>query len=128
GRAAGPACGRGHASRRPQPPARGGPAGASGRGLPGPTTRAPSLAPRQVPLPMLPPTQPQMIQRPAGPTGPNVCQPGNPARAYQTVSLPRSRPAEPLPFPQGPLPQGPQTASVTQVTASPAPPPLHAPL
>ena len=105
------------------PPALGGADGAYGRYLPGPSTTAPyATEPRQGPLPMLP-TQPQMIQRPAGPTGPNLCQPGNPARAYQTVSLPRSRPAEPLPFQQGPLPQGPfqqgpQTASVTQVTVS----------
>src|SRR6267142_1983107 len=84
-----------------------------------PSTSAPYVgAPQQAPLPMLPPTQPQMIQRPTGPAGPNVCQPGTGARTYQTVSIPRSRSAEPLPF------QGPQGATVaqggtiTQVTVS----------
>ena len=101
-------------------PALGGADGAYGRVLPGPSTTAPYVEPRQAPLPTtLPPAQPQMIQRPAGPTGPNVCQPGSGPRAYQTVSIPRSRPAEPLPFQQGP--QGAtvaQGATVTQVTVS----------
>src|SRR5262249_15052242 len=73
-------------------PALGGADGAYGRVLPGPSTTAPYIgAPQPAPLP------PQMVQRPAGPTGPNVCQPGNGTRANQTVSIPRSRPAEPLP-------------------------------
>jgi len=100
-------------------PSLGGADGTYGRMLPGPSTTAPYVgAPQQAPLPMLPPTQPQMIQRPTGPAGPNVCQPGTGARTYQTVSIPRSRPAEPLPF------QGPQGATVaqggtiTQVTVS----------
>src|SRR6267142_1402157 len=100
-------------------PSLGGADGTYGRMLPGPSTTAPYAgAPQQAPLPMLPPTQPQMIQRPTGPAGPNVCQPGTGARTYQTVSIPRSRSAEPLPF------QGPQGATVaqggtiTQVTVS----------
>jgi polysaccharide export outer membrane protein len=99
-------------------PSLGGADGTYGRMLPGPSTTAPYMgAPQQVP--MLAPTQPQMIQRPSGPAGPNVCQPGTGARTYQTVSIPRSRPAEPLPFQQGP--QGTtvaQGATVTQVTVS----------
>src|SRR5262245_40965767 len=100
-------------------PALGGADGAYGRVLPGPSTTAPYVESRQTPLPTLPPAQPQMIQRPAGPAGPNVCQPGGGTRAYQTVSIPRARPAEPLPFQQGP--QGTtvaQGATVTQVTVS----------
>jgi polysaccharide biosynthesis/export protein len=101
-------------------PALGGADGAYGRVLPGPSTTAPYVEPRQAPLPTtLPPAQPQMIQRPAGPAAPNVCQPGGGTRAYQTVSIPRARPAEPLPFQQGP--QGTtvaQGATVTQVTVS----------
>ena len=102
-------------------PAVGGADGAYGRVLPGPSTTAPYIGvPQQAPLPMLPPTSPpQMVQRPAGPTGPNVCQPGNGTRAYQTVSIPRSRPAEPIPYQRGP--QGAtvaQGATVTQVTVS----------
>jgi polysaccharide biosynthesis/export protein len=99
-------------------PSLGGPDGAYGRVLPGPSTTAPYMgAPQQVP--MLPQAPPQMVQRPTGPAGPNVCQPGIGTRAYQTVSIPRSRPAEPLPFQQGP--QGATVAqggTVTQVTVS----------
>src|SRR5207244_1577125 len=58
----------------------------------------------------LPLTQPQIIQRSAGPTPLNVCQPGG--RTYQTVSIPRTRPAEPLPPMQQPA------GTVTQVTVS----------
>jgi protein involved in polysaccharide export with SLBB domain len=102
-------------------PALGGADGAYGRVLPGPSTTAPYIgAPQLAPPPMLLPTPPpQMVQRPAGPAGPNVCQPGNGTRAYQTVSIPRSRPAEPAPYQRGP--QGAtvaQGASVTQVTVS----------
>jgi len=49
--------------------------GAYGRVLPGPSTTAPYAVPQQ-PQQMLPPTQPQMIQRPVGPSAVNVCQPG----------------------------------------------------
>jgi protein involved in polysaccharide export with SLBB domain len=75
--------------------------------------------PQQPPFRTPSAVQPQMIQRPSGPVGPNVCQPGVGTRPYQTVSLPRSRPAEPLPL--QPLPgvsvaQGGTT--VTQVTVS----------
>jgi len=103
-------------------PSLGGTDGAYGRVLPGPSTTAPYLGVPQPSPQMLPPMQPppQMIQRPAGPIGPNVCQPGGGGqRPYQTVSIPRSRPAEPGPFPQAP--QGPQAApgvTVTQVTVS----------
>src|SRR6267142_274868 len=100
-------------------PSLGGADGTYGRMLPGPSTTVPYAgAPQQAPLPMLPPTQPQMIQRPTGPAGPNVCQPGTGARTYQTVSIPRSRSAEPLPS-QGP--QGTTVAqggTITQVTVS----------
>jgi polysaccharide biosynthesis/export protein len=97
----------------PMTPTLGGADGAYGRVLPGPTTTAPYIgAPQQAPLQVLPPTQPQMIQRPAGPVGPNVCQPGTGTRPYQTVSIPRSRPPEPSPL------QAPQAGTVTQVTVS----------
>jgi protein involved in polysaccharide export with SLBB domain len=110
--------GNGH----PTMPSLGGSDGAYGRVLPGPSTTAPyvGVPPQQSPQ-MLLPTQPppQMIQRPAGPVGPNVCQPGTGTRSYQTVSIPRSRPAEPLPFQQGqPGAQVAQGATVTQVTVS----------
>ncbi|PYN41629.1 MAG: hypothetical protein DME00_31230 [Candidatus Rokuibacteriota bacterium] len=98
----------------PMTPTLGGGDGAYGRYLPGPSTTAPYVGgPQQQPLQMLPQTQPQMIQRPAGPVGPNLCQPGAVTRPYQTVSIPRSRPAEPPLFQQ----QAPQ-ATVTQVTVS----------
>jgi len=87
--------------------------GAYGRVLPGPgTTPQPQMLPQMQ-------QSPQMIQRPAGPAGPNICQPGIGGRPYQTVSIPRSRAAEPLPFQQGP--QGATVAqggTVTQVTVS----------
>jgi polysaccharide biosynthesis/export protein len=89
--------------------------GAYGRYLPGPSMTAPYVGvPQQ--QPQRPPQmqQPQMIQRPAGPVGPNVCQPGIGARSYQTVSIPRSRPAEPPVLQQ----QAPQAGTVTQVTVS----------
>src|SRR5207245_1646381 len=44
---------------------------------------------------------PQMIQRPVGPVVTNICQPGGITRPYQTVSIPRSRVAEPPPTPPG---------------------------
>src|SRR5438094_3452363 len=108
----------------PTTPSLGGGDGAYGRYLPGPGTTAPYIGgPQQQPLQMLPHTQPQMIQRPSGPAGPNICQPGAGTRPYQTVSIPRSRPAEPPLFQQTP-----QSATVTQVTvsqgASGAPPQL----
>jgi len=75
--------------------------GAYGRVLPGPGTTAPYIGGPQQPQ-MLPQMQqsPQMIQRPAGPAGPNICQPGIGGRPYQTVSIPRSRPADQLPHQQ----------------------------
>jgi polysaccharide biosynthesis/export protein len=100
------------------PPALGGSDGAYGRVLPGPSTATPYLGMPQ-PLPQTLQQSPtQMIQRPVGPTGPNVCQPGTGTRAYQTVSIPRARPAEPTPFAQTPLLQQPPSATVTQVTVS----------
>ena len=106
-----PTQGNGHSMT----PALGGGDGAYGRYLPGPSTTAPYVGvPQQ--QPQMPPQmqQSQMIQRPAGPVGPNVCQPGIGTRPYQTVSIPRSRPAEPPLFQQ----QAPQAATVTQVTVS----------
>ena len=83
--------------------------GAYGRVLPGPGTTAPYIGvPQQ--------QSPQMIQRPAGPAGPNICQPGIGGRPYQTVSVPRSRPADQLPYQQGP--QVAQGGTVTQVTVT----------
>ena len=102
------------------PPTLGGADGAYGRVLPGPSTTTPYLGvPQQLPQTLhQPPTQ--MIQRPVGPAGPNVCQPGIGARSYQTVSIPRARPAEPSPFGQAQTPflQQPPPATVTQVTVS----------
>jgi polysaccharide biosynthesis/export protein len=91
--------------------------GAYGRVLPGPGTTAPYIGGPQQPQ-MLPQMQqsPQMIQRPAGPAGPNICQPGIGGRPYQTVSIPRSRPADQLPNQQGP--QVAQGGTVTQVTVT----------
>lgn len=106
----------------PMTPSFGGSDGAYGRVLPGPSTTAPYIGVPQLQSPqMLLPTQqpPQMIQRPAGPVGPNVCQPGTGTRPYQTVSIPRARSAEPLPFQQGQQgAQAPQGATVTQITVS----------
>ncbi|MGH7305159.1 MAG: polysaccharide biosynthesis/export family protein, partial [Candidatus Rokuibacteriota bacterium] len=108
-----PTQGNGH----PATPTLGGSDSGYGRMLPGPSTTAPYVGTPQVP------SQLQMIQRPAGPAGPNLCQSGGGPRAYQTVSMPRSRPTESLPFqpgPQGaPVAQG---ATVTQVTVSQGPP------
>jgi len=103
----------------PMTPTLGGSDGAYGRYLPGPSTTAPYVGVPQQQLPqmlpqMLPQTQSPMIQRPTGPAGPNVCQPGAGPRPYQTVSIPRSRPTEPPLFQQ----QAPQAATVTQVTVS----------
>ena len=103
----------------PMTPTLGGSDGAYGRYLPGPSTTAPYVGVPQQQLPqmlpqMLPQTQSPMIQRPTGPAGPNVCQPGAGPRPYQTVSIPRSRPTEPPFFQQ----QAPQAATVTQVTVS----------
>src|SRR6267378_4447996 len=94
---------------QPLMPSLGGGDGGYGRMLPGPGTTAPYAAPQQPPL-ALPPTQPQIIQRSVGPTPLNVCQPGG--RTYQTVSIPRTRPAEPLPPMQQPA------GTITQVTVS----------
>jgi protein involved in polysaccharide export with SLBB domain len=98
-------------------PGLGGSDGAYGRVLPGPGTTAPYVGVPQQPQ-MLPQMQqsPQMIQRPAGPAGPNICQPGIGGRPYQTVSVPRSRPADQLPYQQGP--QVAQGGTVTQVTVT----------
>ncbi len=106
-----PALGQAPGAGNGQPlmPSLGGGDGTYGRMLPGPGTTAPYAAPQQPPL-ALPPTQPQIIQRSAGPTPLNVCQPGG--RTYQTVSIPRTRPAEPLPPMQQPA------GTVTQVTVS----------
>jgi protein involved in polysaccharide export with SLBB domain len=94
---------------QPLMPSLGGGDGTYGRVLPGPSTTAPYAVPPQV----LPAAPPQAIQRAVGPTPLNVCQPGGSARSYQTVSIPRTRPAEPL------LPaQQPPAATVTQVTVS----------
>jgi len=102
---------------QPLMPSLGGGDGTYGRVLPGPSTTAPYVGAPQQPLQMLPQTQPQMIQRPVGPTVPNVCQPGGGARPYQTVSIPRTRIVEPIPAPQ-PLVQQSPTTTVTQVTVS----------
>jgi polysaccharide export outer membrane protein len=101
-------------------PTLGGADGAYGRVLPGPSTTTPYLGvPQQLPQTLQHPPS-QMIQRPVGPVGPNVCQPGIGARPYQTVSIPRARPAEPAPFAQAQTPflQQPPPATVTQVTVS----------
>jgi len=83
---------------QPLMPSLGGGDGTYGRALPSPSTTAPYVG-----------AQPQVIQRPVGPTVPNVCQPGGGARPYQTVSIPRTRTVEPIPAPQ---------PTVTQVTVS----------
>src|SRR5262245_35644915 len=91
-------------------PSMGGGDGTYGRVLPGPSTTAPYAVPQ--PPQTSQPTQPQVIQRSAGPTPVNVCQPGGGVRTYQTVSVPRTRPVEPqLPTQQPP-------ATVTQVRVS----------
>src|SRR3989442_3611829 len=59
-------------------PSLGGADGGYGRMLPGQSTTAPYAAPQQPPL-ALPLPQPQIIQRSAGPTPLNVCQPGEEA-------------------------------------------------
>src|SRR4029450_2633223 len=92
-------------------PSMGGGDGTYGRVLPGPSTTAPYAVPHPPPQ-MFQPTQPQLIQRPAGPTPVNVSHPGGGGRTYQTVSVPRTRPVEPL------LPAQPPAAMVTQVTVS----------
>jgi polysaccharide biosynthesis/export protein len=99
---------------QPTMPSMGGPDGGYGRMLPGPSTTAPYVGPQQQQQPPLahPPVQPQIIQRSVGPTPLNVCRPGGSERTYQTVSIPRTRPAEPLPPMQQPA------GTVTQVTVS----------
>src|SRR5262245_65818889 len=74
-------------------PSMGGGDGTYGRVLPGPSTTAPYAVP-QPPQPSQP-TQPQVIQRSAGLLPVNVRQPGGGVRTEQTVSVPRTRPAEP---------------------------------
>jgi len=91
-------------------PSMGGGDGTYGRVLPGPGTTAPYAVPQ--PPQMSQPTPPQVIQRPAGLLPVNVCQPGGGVRTFQTVSVPRTRPVEPL------LPAQPPAATVTQVTVS----------
>jgi protein involved in polysaccharide export with SLBB domain len=104
----------------PATPGLGGSDGAYGRVLPGPSTTTPYVTPPPQPQFHLPsPGQSQVIQRPVGPVGPNVCQPGVGTRPYQTVSIPRSRSGEPLPLqppPGGSVAQG--ATTVTQVTVS----------
>jgi protein involved in polysaccharide export with SLBB domain len=97
---------------QPIAPTLGGSDGAYGRMLPGPSTTAPYVSPAPY-LPNVPHAQPQVIQRPVGPTTPNVCQPGGAGRPYQTVLVPRSRTVEPFPM-QPP----PATTTVTHVTVS----------
>src|SRR2546425_674805 len=94
---------------QPMIPSLSGGDGAYGRTLPGPGTTPPSATPQ----PPQPQTPPQVIQRPVGPTVPNLCQPGVGARPYQTISIPRTRAVEPL----SPTLQ-PPTTTVTQVTVS----------
>lgn len=100
----------GNGNGAPLMPSMGGGDGTYGRVFPGP-----SMTPYgtfQQPPQMLQPAQPQVIQRSAGPTPVNVCQPGGGVRTYQTVSVPRTRPVEPqLPTQQPP-------ANVTQVRVS----------
>ena len=121
-----PSQSNGNGNGYPMTPSLGGSDGAYGRMLPGPSTTAPYIGGPQPAPQMLPQIQqaPQMIQRPAGPAGPNVCQPGvGGQRPYQTVSIPRSRGAEPLPFQQQ-TPPGAQVAqggTITQVTVSQTP-------
>src|SRR5213594_1389907 len=95
--------------------------GAYGRMLPGPSTTAPYATPQQ-PQPGLPQTPSPLIQRPVGPAGPNVCQPGGGVRAYQTVSIPRARSIEPpltqQQLTQQQLAQQPPAGTITQVTVS----------
>jgi protein involved in polysaccharide export with SLBB domain len=100
-------------SGQPMMPSMGGADGGYGRMLPGPST-APYAGPQQSQPPpsAYPPAPPQMIQRSVGPTPLNVCRPGGSERTYQTVSIPRTRPAEPLPPMQQPA------GTVTQVTVS----------
>jgi polysaccharide biosynthesis/export protein len=100
---------------QPMMPSLGGGDGAYGRMLPGPGTTAPYAVP-QLQLPSAPP------RRAVGPTPVNVCQPGGTSRPFQTVSVPRTRPVEPLPQIQ----QQPPTGTVTQVTASQGVPGLPA--
>src|SRR5881628_561614 len=101
--------------------------GAYGRVLPGPGTTAPYAVPQQ-PQQILPPTQPQMIQRPVGPSAANVCQPGGGLRPYQTVLIPRTRTLEPFQLPQQPTATQPPAATVTQVTVSQSAPGTQAPV
>src|SRR5437667_17490 len=75
---------------QPVNPSLGGGDGAYGRTLPGPGTTAPYATPQ----PLQSQTSPQVIQRPVGPTAPNLCQPGAGARPYQTVSISRSTSGE----------------------------------
>jgi polysaccharide biosynthesis/export protein len=101
----------GNGNGPPLMPSIGGGDGTYGRVLPGPSWSAPYGTFQQPPQ-MLQPAQPQVIQRSAGPTPVNVCQPGGGVRTYQTVSVPRTRPVEPqLPTQQPP-------ATVTQVRVS----------
>jgi polysaccharide biosynthesis/export protein len=101
-------------SGQPMMPSLGGADGGYGRMLPGPSTTAPYVGPQQSQQPpsAYPPAPPQTIQRSVGPTPLNVCRPGGSERTYQTISIPRTRPAEPLPPMQQPA------GTVTQVTVS----------
>jgi polysaccharide biosynthesis/export protein len=102
GQASGPGNGQ------PTMPSLGGGDGAYGRMLPG----LGATAPYAVPQLQFPSAPSQVTQRPVGPTPVNVCQPGGSARPFQTVSVPRTRPVEPVPQIQQPPPTG----MVTQVT------------
>ena len=59
---------------QPMVPSLGGGDGSYGRVLPGPGTTAPYTVPQLPPQPL--PSTPPVIQRSAGPTPVNVCQPG----------------------------------------------------
>ena len=112
---------------QPLMPSLGGGDGAYGRVLPGPGTTAPYAVPQQ-PQQTLPLAQPQMIQRPVGPSAANVCQPGGGLRPYQTVLIPRTRTLEPFQLPQQPTTTQPPAATVTQVTVSQIAPGTQAPV
>src|SRR5262245_33613160 len=108
----------------PLMPSMGGGDGTYGRVPPVPSTTPYGTS--QQPLQMPRPAPPQVIQRSAGPTPVNVCQPGGGVRTYQTVSVPRTRPVEPQLPTQQPMQQPP--ATVTQVTVSQSTPGVPAQL
>ena len=103
----------GNGNGAPLMPSMGGGDGTYGRVLPGPSMTVPYGTFQQPPQ-MLQPAQPQVIQRSAGPTPVNACQPGGGVRTYQTVSVPRTRPVEP----QLPTQQPPATVAQVRVSQS----------